>query len=144
MKAHVLATCLVIAAMVAAGGCVKRTLLLKTDPPGAEAFIDDVHVGATPVIHTFYHYGEKEVRLQKDGYETHSDVVNLKPPKYEQFPFDFFSDVLWPETFFDRHEATFALTPMRPVDEEKLMERANDMRTDMIQQTGGPSPEEEK
>ena len=127
-----------IAALAFSSGCVKRTLLIKSDPPGAAAYVDERHVGVTPVTWTFYHYGEKEVRLEKDGYETLTETIKLKAPSYQVFPIDFFADVLWPATIYDRRQAEFPLALRRAVDEAKLIERARDMRQDMISQTGGP------
>lgn len=137
MKGRLILVC-AIAGLVLSGGCVKRTLLIKSDPPGAVAYVDERHVGVTPVTWTFYHYGEKEIRLEKDGYETRAETIQLKAPSYQIFPIDFFADVLWPATIYDRRQAEFPLAARRPADEAKLIERARDMRRDMISQTGGP------
>lgn len=137
MKGRLILIC-AIATLVFSGGCVKRTLLIKTAPPGAVVYIDERHVGVTPVTWTFYHYGSKEIRLEKDGYQTYAEIIKLKPPTYQIFPIDFFADVLWPATIYDRRQAEFPLAPHRPADQAKLIERARDMRQDMISQTGGP------
>ena len=136
MKGRLILLC-TIAALAFSSGCVKRTLLIKSDPPGAAAFVDDRQVGVTPVTWTFYHYGEKEIRLELDGYETLTQAITLKAPSYQVFPIDFFADVLWPETIYDRRQADFPLVARREVDEAKLIQRARDMRQDMVSQTGG-------
>ncbi|MFH0962674.1 MAG: PEGA domain-containing protein [Planctomycetota bacterium] len=129
----------VLAAVLLAGtGCVKRSLLVKSDPPGAAVFIDDKEVGTTPVTVPFYHYGYREVRLEKDGYETKTEIVRIKAPASEVYPLDFFADVLLPTTIYDRRQVSFSLDEREAVEEDKLMERAIDMRQDMVHQTGGP------
>ena len=132
---------IVVMLLVAGAGCVKRSLLVKSDPPGAAVFIDDQEVGTTPVTVPFYQYGYREVRLEKDGYETKAEVVQIKPPASQVYPLDFFTDVLLPATIYDRRQVSFTLDQRKPVEEDKFMERAGDMRGDMLQQTGGaPAP----
>ena len=123
-------------------GCVKRSLLIKSDPPGATAFINDREVGPTPVTVPFYHYGHREVRLEMDGRETLTEDVQIKAPIYQIWPIDFFYDVLSPKTYYDRRQVSFTLEPRQPVDEEKLLERGNDIRQEMIRQTGGTPVED--
>jgi len=124
------------------GGCVKRSLLVKSDPPGAAVFINDREVGKTPVTVPFYHYGHRDIRLEMDGYETLTEDVRIKAPSYQIWPIDFYYDVLSPKVYYDRRQASFTLVPRKPVDEEKLMERADDTRQEMIRQTGGTPVED--
>ena len=133
---------LLVLLLLSQAGCVKRSLLVKSDPPGAVVFINDSEVGQTPVTVPFYHYGHREVRLEMDGYETMTEDVEIKAPGYQKWPIDFCYDVLTPKTYYDRRQAEFILEPRQPVDEEKLRERAADIRQEMIRQTEGTPVEE--
>lgn len=61
-------TVFALACLVAGGGCVRRTLTVTSDPPGALVYLNDEEVGRTPVTVPFTWYGTYDVRLEKDGY----------------------------------------------------------------------------
>src|SRR6185369_14341466 len=61
---------LVLAAFaLCAGGCLKRTISVTTEPPGALVWINDVEVGRTPLETDFTYYGDYDVRVRREGYE---------------------------------------------------------------------------
>jgi hypothetical protein len=66
---------LVLAA--ASGGCVDRTLLIRSDPEGSEVYIDDRFVGRTPVEVPFTYGGEQRILLL--GPSSPSGDVSYKP-----------------------------------------------------------------
>src|SRR5438045_3252646 len=51
-------------------GCVRRTLAVRSDPPGALVYLNGVEVGRTPVQRDFVWYGTYDVQVRKDGYDT--------------------------------------------------------------------------
>src|ERR1043165_4777491 len=55
---------------VGAGGCVRRTLTVTTDPPGAVIYLNGVEAGRTPLERDFVFYGTYDVAVRKEGYET--------------------------------------------------------------------------
>jgi hypothetical protein len=62
---------LALVAMVAnVTGCVQRRFTIRSNPPGAQVYVDDYEIGTTPVSHDFVYYGTRKIRLVKDGYET--------------------------------------------------------------------------
>ena len=84
-------------------GCAaQRTLKITSEPPGATIRIDGETVGATPMRIPFHHYGVRRVTLYHEGYLTHSEPVQLEPKWYARFPFDLFSEVLFPIGWKDR------------------------------------------
>lgn len=85
-------------------GCVERTLMLRTDPPQAEVWVDGRHRGTTPVAVPFESYGTREVVARKPGHVPARVEVELSPPWWQLPPFDLFTDLLWPGTIEDRHE----------------------------------------
>ena len=61
------ATCGVAFATLPAG-CVRRTLMVRTEPEGARVFLNDYEVGTSPVSVDFTWYGDYDVIVRKDGY----------------------------------------------------------------------------
>jgi len=118
---------LVFSCLVLAAGCVERTMTIRSEPPQARVYIDGKETGRTPLTVKFNWYGYREVMLQKDGYEIEREVVHLKPPLYERFPLDFFSDLLLPLKLHDSHEYSFTLRPKSEVEPEEVVKRARQM-----------------
>jgi len=87
---------LMMAAAAAAGGCVERRIKVNTSPQGAGVVLNDEQIGTSPVSVAFQWYGDYNVRITKQGYETLVTHRALKAPWYDSFPFDFFVQVLWP------------------------------------------------
>jgi hypothetical protein len=104
-------TLIVVVAWCSGGCAVKRELVVISNPPGAQVRLDDQIVGWTPYTTTFEAYGTRRVTLYRDGYHTHSELVELVPPWYGRFPFDIFSEVLIPVGWHDRHEVQITLEP---------------------------------
>ncbi|MHC5079610.1 MAG: PEGA domain-containing protein, partial [Planctomycetota bacterium] len=51
-------------------GCVERTIEVRSDPPGAEVYLDRAFRGRTPVRLPFHHYGVREITVRKAGFKT--------------------------------------------------------------------------
>ena len=56
--------------MAALGGCVERTMTFQSNPPGALVYVNNQEIGRTPMRRDFTWYGNYDVVLRKDGYET--------------------------------------------------------------------------
>jgi hypothetical protein len=115
---------LMIAVTAVAGGCVERRIKVNTTPQGAAVVLNDEQLGMSPVSVAFQWYGDYNVRIAKQGYETLVTHRALKAPWYDSFPFDFFAEVLWPGRIVDSYEWTFELKPLSPVNREALIQRA--------------------
>ncbi len=119
-------------------GCVERRIYVRSDPPGAEVFIDGEPVGQTrpddhpdgPFYVNFAYYGTREWTLRKAGYQTVSGEVELKTPWYEYPPVDFFSEVLAPWKIVNKHEIACKLEPTKPGDPDALAKRALNYRNE--------------
>jgi hypothetical protein len=117
---------LVVAAAALLVGCVDRRIYVRTEPPGAEVYIDGEYVGTTrakddpqgPLYANFVYYGTREFTLRKPGYATVSGAVRLETPWYQYPPMDFVAEVLTPWRIVDRHhiEATLDLADHADVD----------------------------
>lgn len=121
-----------IAALMACTGCVERRIYLKSDPPGAEVYIDGEFVGVTrpsdhadgPLYANFIYYGQREYTFRKPGYATQSGTVKLETPWYEYPPIDFFAEVLTPWIIVDEHFVEVKLERAKPADVEDLYRAA--------------------
>lgn len=96
--------------LVFTGGCVKRNLHIKSNPPGATVYFNEREIGVTPLDYDFIHYAVHKVELKKDGYQRIAALENIKPPLYLWLPFDLILELI-PYTFWDRKELTYTLTP---------------------------------
>ncbi|MBN1554877.1 MAG: PEGA domain-containing protein [Phycisphaerae bacterium] len=112
-------------------GCVEREWTIRSEPEGAIVWVSGVEKGRTPVTFDFTWYGNYEVILRKEGYETLKTSVNLKPPVYEYVGIDFFSEIA-PWTYHDRRETLHVLKKTVPPTEEELKQRAREMRQENL------------
>lgn len=107
-------------------GCVIREFTIKSEPSGAEVYIDGRRVGKTPLRRSFEHYGTRRIVLympQKAGYLAYVGRIHLKIPWWQCFPLDFITDVLVPFKITDRKEFFFKLKKIEEIPED-LSERA--------------------
>lgn len=121
---------LIVAGLIAAiilGGCVERNLTINTQPQGALVVLNDEEIGASPVTVSFEWYGDYDVRISKEGFETLKTHRNLKAPWYDNFPFDFFA-WLNPERIVDEYEWTFELAPKKEISREELIQNAEELK----------------
>lgn len=122
---------LLLTAVLTAGlllnGCVERKLTINTDPQGAVVVLNDEEIGTSPVTVSFEWYGDYNVRLSKEGYETVKTHHELKPPWYDYFPFDFFAEIINPNRTVDSYEWTFTLPPQKEPNREELIRDAQQL-----------------
>ncbi len=117
-----------IASLALQAGCVDRRLTVRTNPPGAQLFVDDYEIGTTPVSTDFTYYGTRQIRLIKDGYETLVIKQPIPAPWYQYFPVDFVTENLVPGQIRDERVVTYQLQPSIQVPNEQLVGRAQALR----------------
>ena len=105
-------------------------MTIRSQPAGAQVFVDGKEAGFTPTSVDFTYYASREIRLVKPGFETHKQVVAIRPPWYQLPPLDFFSDNFSPGQVPDRREFRFTLQPTAIVPQNELLDRANSLRTE--------------
>lgn len=111
-----------------ATGCVERRMTIRTNPPGALVYVDDYEVGITPVSTSFLYYGNRKIRLVKDGYETLTVLQAVPAPWYEIPGVDFVSENMVPGKLHDQRTFDFALRPQTVVPTDQLLGRAETLR----------------
>lgn len=126
MMTRILILC-VLTALAASAGCVEREMTITSEPEGALVYISDVEIGRTPVTIPFTWYGDYEIILRLEGYETLKTSRDITPPWYEIPPADLLSE-LAPWTYRDERFLHFVLERYEGLDKDELLERAEELR----------------
>jgi hypothetical protein len=103
-------------------GCIERKITISTEPSGALVLLNDEEVGTSPVTVGFEWYGDYNVQISKDGYQTLKTHQNLKRPVADRFPVDLFADMFSSKIY--QYNWSFKLEPLQPIDKDKLIESA--------------------
>lgn len=133
-----LAACLAAVCLLAPTGCVRRRLTVRSNPPGAQVFVDNQEIGATPCSASFVYYGTRSITVMKDGYRTEKILQTINPPWYEIPPLDFLSENLVTREIRDERIVDVQLVPEEIVPQEKLLSRAQSLRDSA--RTGNVTP----
>jgi hypothetical protein len=116
--------------LVCCGGCVERRLTIRSTPPGALVVLDGQEIGHAPVSTAFTYYGEREVKLIKDGFETKTINQTISTPWYQYFPLDLITEGLVPWRIRDERNYLYTLEPAITVANDQLYPRAEALRQD--------------
>ena len=117
-----------LTAVIILGGCVERRLTINTAPQGALVVLNDEEIGESPVMVSFNWYGDYNVRISKEGFETLKTHRKLKGPWYDKFPFDFFAQLVNPGRIVDSYEWEFELSPRVQPRRKELIENAEKLK----------------
>jgi hypothetical protein len=109
-------------------GCVRRRMTVRSNPPGAKVYVDDIEIGATPVSTYYTYYAARKITLIKDGYRTETTYHRILPPWYEIPPLDLVSENFWPYEVRDERIVDFQLVPQENVPLDELLGRAEALR----------------
>jgi len=107
-------------------GCVRRSLTVQSDPPGALVYLNGVEVGRTPMTRDFTWYGTYDVVLRKEGYDTLKTEGKVIAPWWQWVPIDLFAELL---PLHDRRELAYTMQPQtqETLDPQQMMRRAEAM-----------------
>jgi len=125
--------CLAVGINVLLTGCVRRRLMVRSNPPGAMVYVDNQPIGTTPCATDFVYYGTREIRLVKPGYETLTVSQPIPAPWYELPPLDFVSENVLPRKIQDYRTVSFNMVPQVIVPTEQLLSRAEQLRQSTLQ-----------
>ena len=132
------ASWLILTLAVLCGGCVERRYTVRTNPPGALVYVNGEEIGKTPVSRSFTYYGDREITLVQDGFETQRVITPMKAPWYDNLFTEFFSENLIPWTIRDERDLVFDMLPVQNAPTGDLLGRAEALRAD-----GQSGPNEE-
>ncbi len=103
-------------------------MTIRSNPPGAQVYVDNHEIGRTPVSTDFIYYGKREIRLVKDGFETLTVKQPVSAPWYQIPGIDFFSENLYPGEIRDERQFDYQMQPLLVVPSEQLLSRGEELR----------------
>jgi hypothetical protein len=113
---------------VCLSGCVQRRFIIRSQPEGAFVTIDNTPIGYTPLKVPYTYDGTREIQLEKDGFKTIQVSERFQSPWYLRFPTNFFTENFAGREIRQERLLDFELEPRTQVQENLLLERANDLR----------------
>ena len=117
-------------------------MTINSDPPGALVYLNDQEVGRTPLKRDFMWYGDYDVQVRKEGYETLKTHKRVFAPWYEWVPIDLVAEIM-PFTATDNHDLFFTLKPQaeEAAAPGPLVQRAEELkdRLEFSEHTRAPS-----
>ncbi|WP_168565418.1 PEGA domain-containing protein [Crateriforma spongiae] len=113
---------------IAASGCVRRRMTVRTHPAGAQVSVDNQVIGTSPAATPFVYYGTREIRIEKPGFRTETIRKNIRPPWYQWPVVEFCSETLWPGELRDERIVDVQLVPEEMQPTESVVQRADDLR----------------
>ncbi len=125
---RIIVVALLLIAVTLFPGCLRRRMTVRSNPPGAQVYIDNYAIGKTPVSTPFTYYGTREIRLVRDGYETLTTKERFLPPWYQWPVLDFVTENLWPQEIRDERVVDFQMVPQRIVPTDQLISRGENLR----------------
>ena len=111
--------------LLPSGGCVQRIISVQSNPTGAVVYLNDQEVGRTPVQREFTWYGDYDVVLRKEGYETLKTHAPVPAPWWQFIPLDLFTEAL-PLT--DTHSFRFDMHLLQPEDPLHVLDRGEQLQ----------------
>lgn len=111
-------------------GCVERRYTIRTDPPGAQVIVNGENIGPSPASRNYYYYGDREVTLVANGYETKTIIQPMDAPWWDNYLTEFFSENLVPYVIRDDREYSYKMEPARTPTQEEIQGRAEALRSE--------------
>lgn len=122
------ALAILLLCVVASSGCSSRRVVVRTQPEGAFVTIDGYPVGYSPVATSYTYGGNRDFLIEKDGYESVRQKVDLSDPWYLRPPISFFTENFSPVEIRHQPVLDFQLQPKSRINGEVLLQRANTLR----------------
>ncbi|GAC1475832.1 MAG: hypothetical protein NVSMB9_29060 [Isosphaeraceae bacterium] len=118
-------------------GCVERRYTIRTEPPGALVIVNNEEIGRTPVSRSFTFYGNRDITLMLDGFQTQRIIQPIKAPWYDNYLTEFFTENVVPVTLRDERDFTYRMIPASVPKVDELRTRAENLR---LQARSIPAP----
>jgi len=109
------------------GGCVERTLTVRSDPPESLLYLNGTEVGRTPFESDFTWYGWYDLELRKEGYETLKTRGEVIAPWWQWVPLDLIAELL---PLRDHQTLSYTLRPTttQQVDPQNMLHHAESLQ----------------
>ncbi len=130
---------------LATPGCVERILVVRTQPSGADVYINGQKAGATPLEYAFDFYLPMDIELRKydadeGGYRAVHLVKDPKIPWHQYFPLDLVTEFLVPWPIRDVHYVDVELQPTRifgEQEQQELEQKVEEIRRTLVIESDG-------
>ncbi len=112
-----------------AGGCVERSMVITSEPEGAQVTVNQTWSGTTPFTIPFKHYGVYDIQLRKEGFYPLRVAEPVVAPGYQKMGADFVSEALVPAHIQDRRELHYRMQAIEKYDDmDEVMARGREMK----------------
>ncbi len=129
----------IVVLWVCSVGCVQRRMQISSFPEGAAVTIDQQPVGYTPVSVPFQYNGTREIMLEKDGYKPIRVKQPVNGPWYLYPPFSLITENFAFREIRDTRAFDFQMEPLDQVNDQDLVDRAENLRSQVLQGSTTPS-----
>jgi hypothetical protein len=109
-------------------GCVERRYTIRTDPPGATVVVNGEEIGPAPASKSFTYYGDRQITLILDGYQTQTVIQPIKAPWWDNYLTEFFTENIVPVSLRDEREFKYQMLPAVSPPAGELRDRAEQLR----------------
>ena len=111
-------------------GCVERRYTIRTEPPGAIVIVNGEVIGPSPASKSFVFYGDREITMMLDGYETKTVMQPIRAPWWDNLLTEFFTENIVPVSLRDEREFKYQLEPAQSPPLGELRDRAEALRSE--------------
>ncbi|MBI4834509.1 MAG: PEGA domain-containing protein [Planctomycetes bacterium] len=118
---------IILSVLVIFAGCANRQITIRSQPEGAKLIVDSQEIGVTPHTFPFTYYGTRQVILQKDGYETQTNLAPVSPPFIHIFPFDLFMFLI-PYPIENHYVFSYILSPKKEIDVDEILKHGEELK----------------
>ena len=121
-------------------------MTINSNPEGALVYLNDQELGRTPLSRDFQQYGNYELEVRKEGFETLKTNQETQEPWWQLIPIDLVTEVL-PYHYRDSRHYLYTLTPAttQPANPTAMLDEATHYRSMLLSSphtrvpTTGPS-----
>lgn len=118
-----------LAAILLSTGCVERRFLIESSPPGAYVYVNNTPYGPTPIDVPFLFYGDYDVQLVKEGFQTKRVKQPVSTPWWGYPIIDFWSENVWPLQITDIRPLYYEMEPIVQPNLELLKTEGEELRS---------------
>ncbi|GIW75200.1 MAG: hypothetical protein KatS3mg104_0263 [Phycisphaerae bacterium] len=118
--------------LVLCASCVERKLTITSQPSNALVYMNGREIGRTPIETDFLWYGNYDVQIRKEGYQTLKTHSRISAPWWQWVPIDLLAELMpWHPT--DHQSLHYTLNPAPASDKpvQTLIERATEMKSEI-------------
>ncbi len=123
------AAILLLAGIGLFSGCVERRYTIRTDPPGATVVVNGEEIGPAPASKSFVYYGDRQISLILDGYQTQTVIQPINAPWWDNLFTEFFTENFLPYSLRDEREFKYQMVPAQSPPAGELRDRAESLRS---------------